>query len=51
MRGMIEWRAGHRETARKTWDPPFHWMVYVDEGIVREQGARIWWSDWPYYVA
>src|SRR5262249_30885352 len=38
IRGMIEWRAGKRETARKTWDTPFHWMVYVDEGIVREQG-------------
>jgi hypothetical protein len=26
-------------------------MVYVDEGIAREQGAKIWWSDWPYYVS
>jgi tetratricopeptide (TPR) repeat protein len=51
IRGMIEWRAGERETARKTWDRPFRWMVYVDEGIAREQGANTWWSDWPYYVA
>ena len=51
IRGMIEWRSGEREAARKTWDQPFRWMVYVDEGIVREQGATIWWSDWPYYVA
>ena len=51
LRGMIEWRAGDRETARKTWDRPFRWMVYVDEGIAREQGANSWWSDWPYHVA
>jgi hypothetical protein len=51
LRGMIEWRAGDRETARKTWDRPFRWVVYVDEGIAREQGANSWWSDWPYNVA
>jgi WD40 repeat protein/tetratricopeptide (TPR) repeat protein/predicted Ser/Thr protein kinase len=51
IRGMIEWRAGQRETARKTWARPFRSMVYVDEGIAREEGAKIWWSDWPYYVA
>lgn len=50
IRGLIEWRAGQRENARKTWEIPFHWMVYIDEGIAREQGAKIWWSDWPYYV-
>jgi tetratricopeptide (TPR) repeat protein len=51
IRGMIEWRAGERETAHKTWARPFRSIVYLDEGIVREQGAKIWWSDWPYYVA
>jgi WD40 repeat protein/tetratricopeptide (TPR) repeat protein len=51
IRGMIEWRAGEREIARKTWDRPYRLMVHLDRGIAREQVAKTWWSDWPYYVA